>query len=430
MDDHLIPLMSHSYYLKNWMFRQPVERSWVDRTFSKLDAGCLRAAIVTLCSSTIGAGALALPYAVSKCGIALGAVLMILVSASFIGYYRVLVRVSMGFQNHSYLQLVEAYFGKGWKVTIEIFVAISCMAVISSLQAILCEVALSILPVLLDPKSRAARTLLLGVVNIAVLFPLCRHPQLTTLRYVSIVPLVSVTGVLLMSMIHIQLIPWGELLWYKLDSGVLEAVCIMFFSFDAAINIPAIHNELKKPSFKRMEKVVLRSLLLITTLYLLVGSFGFATNTDHVPSIIVLQGEYSWSLCVAQLLVVLNMVVEIPLSVHPLRLCMEQIFLQEDGSLYLPADIITMMVLFLPMTVAIFVPNITLYFEVLGAIFSVTTGFIIPSTPHSVLLFWKFSNSYIKKVALLLWTLVLATVGVGCLAVIAGFNFELLESAR
>ena len=427
MDDRLIPLMSHGYYLKNWMFRQPVERTWAARTFSPLDAGCLRAAIMTLCSSTIGAGALALPYAVSRCGLLLGMLLTVVVGVSFMGYYRILVRVSTGFESHSYLQVIEAYYGSGWKRTMEVFVLLFCTAMVAALETILCELGLALLPTAISPNSEATRFLFLTVLTACILFPLCRFPQLTSLRYVSLVPLMSITCVMLLSLYDLQDLQWDEIVWFKLDLSVCEAVCIMYFSFDASINIPAIHNELTKPSFKRMEKVIMRGLTLITTIYLLVGSFGYATNADSVPSIFVLQGKSHWPIRISQVLVALNIVVEVPLMVHPVRLCLEQMCLLADGRLCVPGRFMLLPLLLLPVIAAAFVPNTVVYFELLGAVFTVTTGFVVPSKAYLALLFLKFSNSLVKKLALFLWTTVLASIAVVCVFLHCARYFPLLS---
>jgi hypothetical protein len=427
MEDRLIPLVSHGYYLKNWMFRQPVERTWASRTFSPLDAGCLRAAIVTLCSSTIGAGALALPYAVSRCGLLLGLALMIVVGISFVGYYRILVRVSMGFESHSYLQVVEAYFGSGWKRAAEVFVLLFCTAMVAALQTILCELGVALLPAAIGPSTQATRFLFLAIINALILFPLCRFPQLTSLRYVSLIPLISITCVMLLSLWDLQDLRWDKVVWYKLDLGVCEAVCIMYFSFDASINIPAIHNELTKPSFKRMEKVIMRGLTLITGIYLLVGSLEYATNAGSVPEIFVLQAKFHWGTYISQILVALNIIVEVPLMVHPVRLCMEQLFLMSDGKLCVPGRIMLFPLLLLPVIAATFMPNAVMYFEILGATFTVTTGFIVPSKVHLALLFLKFSNSLIKKLALFLWTSLLTAAACVCIFLICDRHFHLLN---
>ena len=416
MDDRLIPLMSTSYYLKNWMFRQPVERSWMTRTFAPLGPGCLRAAIMVLCSSTIGAGMLALPYSLSTCGLALGVLLLLVVSLSFIGYYRILVRVSTGFDSHSYLQVVEAYYGTEWKTAVELFVLLFCSGMVAALETMLCELGLVLFPEAISPTTQGRRFLFLTLLSVVVLYPLCRFPQLTSLRYVSILPLASITCVMLLALCDLDSIHWDHMVWeYKLDISVCEAICIMYFSFDASINIPSIHNELSKPSFKRMEKVIFRGLFLITLIYLLFSTLGYATTANSVPVIFVLQRKDNWSIRLSQVLVGLNVILEIPLMIHPVRLCMEQIFMREDGSFGLLGRFALLPLLGLPVLAATFLPNTLLYFKVLGATFTVTTGFIIPSNTHLALLFLKFSNSIVKKVGLFLWTSLLTTPACVCL---------------
>jgi amino acid permease len=53
-------------------------RSWVDRSFKKLDRGSLRGSIFSLCASAIGSGVLSLPYVLNLCGYAQGLFFMLL----------------------------------------------------------------------------------------------------------------------------------------------------------------------------------------------------------------------------------------------------------------------------------------------------------------------------------------------------------------
>jgi hypothetical protein len=82
--------------------------------------GSLRASVFNLCSATLGAGALSLPYAFSRCGLALGLGLLLLVAAATVFSINLLLesRIASGFR--SYEDLTVGLFGKRLAVLVEV----------------------------------------------------------------------------------------------------------------------------------------------------------------------------------------------------------------------------------------------------------------------------------------------------------------------
>jgi len=94
-------------------------KSWINRTFSPMSIGSVRASIYTLCASIIGAGELSLPLAVSQCGLVSGVLLLILGGALFSYYYYQLAYVSDEKGIYDYVTLVKSFYGEvilysGW----------------------------------------------------------------------------------------------------------------------------------------------------------------------------------------------------------------------------------------------------------------------------------------------------------------------------
>jgi hypothetical protein len=58
--------------------RMGANKTFVERTFSKLDRGSLRGSIFSLCASAIGSGVLSLPYVLKLCGYVQGLCFMLL----------------------------------------------------------------------------------------------------------------------------------------------------------------------------------------------------------------------------------------------------------------------------------------------------------------------------------------------------------------
>jgi len=147
------------------------KRSWMERTFSPLTPSGVRSSILNFCSSTLGAGLLSLPYAMSACGLATGSVLMVLVGVSFFLFYTCIVRVSECLQIFTYVGMMEASFGRRGKLVTEVMILLFMVGALAIMDTILCSFGLRSLQELglvQDPDSQQTRGLFLLAVVLCI----------------------------------------------------------------------------------------------------------------------------------------------------------------------------------------------------------------------------------------------------------------------
>lgn len=107
--------------------------------------------------------------------------------------------------------------------------------------------------------------------------------------------------------------------WYLAD-----AVSILVFSFNGITSVPVIFTELRDGTKERMNKIINRSILLSTIVYLLLGVFGYMSYMDNMPSLIIerdpLMGGTDWLMMAAKLVLTISLLGAILLANNPLRL--------------------------------------------------------------------------------------------------------------
>mmetsp|Transcript_7552 Transcript_7552/g.975 ORF Transcript_7552/g.975 Transcript_7552/m.975 type:complete len:80 (+) Transcript_7552:813-1052(+) len=73
-----------------------------------------------------------------------------------------------------------------------------------------------------------------------------------------------------------------------------------------------------------MNKIINRSIILSTVVYLLLGVFGYLSYMDNMPSLIIernpLTGGVDWLMMVAKLLLTVSLLGAVLLANNPLRL--------------------------------------------------------------------------------------------------------------
>ena len=405
-------------------------RSWIDRTFSILEPGCIRGSIFTLCSSTIGAGVLSLPYAVWDCGLLLGLLLLILGGIVFGLYYMVLVISSERTRIYSYVGMMESLYGSCWKHFTELSVIVYSFGLLTAVQAILAEFSMQMffhLHLVTDPSDVHTREIILLLANLFILLPVCMKPELASLRYLS---LVSVGSIGFLALVIFLQTPFyinenatflTDIKWVEVGLPVVDTAALIFFAYDATINVPIIYTELQRRSHSRIRKVVVRSMTLLIIFFTMVGVFGYMSYVKDTPELVVqrpaLPGweDRDYPMYAAVVFITLAIVVEVPTTMNPLRLSIQQL---AGGTTFVYQPTIyygaTVLLLALSAALAIVIPSVIFYFKVLGGICSVFNGFVFPSTFHTAMIYWKTNTKIWKSALLTTLTLILAAFGFCC----------------
>jgi len=157
-------------------------------------------------------------------------------------------------------------------------------------------------------------------------FPLSLYRNLSDFRYLS---LVTITGLAYLTLLVVFRSPH-----YAASSGLepgwlwrLEnplqvplALALCYWSYTVHMNVFACYDELQCPSSQRIIKVLWRSVCIQTVLYASVSFFGFISFGAHTPdNILRAYDESDFFANLGRMFVSLQLVVVIPLTVHPGR---------------------------------------------------------------------------------------------------------------
>ena len=271
-------------------------------------------AISNLCSATLGAGALSLPYAFSLTGLIPGVILLLLS-----GYLTILsidiiiiscVKTNLFKYEDVAVRLAGRTAGRALEASLLVFCFGTAVAYIVAVGDILDQFVRSLNDSLGSDKESTLMTIysrdrVMVLFWLLVMFPLSLQRHVEGLKRFSSVGVLSIIFLVLAAVIHS--IQHGDilgttirdsdqnkntndivtLLWPNSFWDVVQAFPIMIFAFSCQVNVCAIFEELKSPGDivsnhdsilikERMMKRIIRSgISLCITLYLAIGIFGY-----------------------------------------------------------------------------------------------------------------------------------------------------------
>jgi len=386
-----------------------------------IKAGSVQSSIYTLCSCVIGSGVMGLPLAVYRCGFLLGTSMLVLGGVTCSIYYKVMVKAADLTKQYNYVGIVDSLYGTAWKQFSQFTLILYSLGMLCSYQAMIAQFLNSVLHslgVFVTPTGEAYRILIILFMNSCVLFPLSLFRQLSSLRYASVI---SVVSCLYISLVIFLQTPaylmekpeiWAHFRLFKFEISIIDALCITLFAFEATRAIPIVYSELKKRNAARMGKVIDTSNQLVLTLYLFIGIFGYLSHIDNMPSLIVFRPPLvsvsgtDWPMVIARLWIALTLSMGVPINIHVTRVNISHYFPSNYKENLCVHVLVTVLVLVCTMVMAILVPDALIYFKLIGGVFSVIVGKVIPT-----MVYYKLEKDRTKFAALLLWTLVLTGLG-------------------
>jgi len=262
----------------------------VDEYYSE---GSIRGSIFNLCSATLGAGALSVPYAFKGMGIGTGTVLLVLVAVmtSFSVHLIIITRMRSGLR--SFGDIADGVFGNTVGAILQLAVVIFCfgtsVAYCKTLRDIL-ESVLAAAP--RDFSSKVTDQEAMIALWVVALMPLSLLKSMSSLRFSSLFGVGSIVYVTVCITVHslknlisgkVKPVWTDAKLWAVPSFGqVTMSLPILLFAFTCQVNVLDVWDDLTSASKRRMQKVTHRSMSLCLAIYVSVGLFGFldfGTNT-------------------------------------------------------------------------------------------------------------------------------------------------------
>lgn len=293
----------------------------------------IRSGSINLLNTIIGAGILAMPYGLKSNGLLFGAALIVWSSltSSFGLYLQNKVAKYTNQQGAvSYFSLCQLTYPQ-LSIIFDGAIAIKCFGVGVSYLVVIGDLMPKIMESLGcdDGSLFMERNLWITLFMILIVTPLSYLKKLDSLKYTSVVALVSVVYLVCLVVGHFFLdrssgseaIRLGPFSWRL----TLASFPIFVFAYTCHQNMFAILNELepseKDGSQTRQSNIIIRNSILIACFsYLIVGILGYLTFGDSVnANIITMYPKDSIPSLVGRLCIVIMVSLSFPLQCHPCR---------------------------------------------------------------------------------------------------------------
>lgn len=302
----------------------PRRENWRRRTFRPLTTGGLRASMLTLTSSALGAGGLAAPFAAKELG--LGFAVIVLVSNGVISTLssHILLTSTLYFNVHSYSMLFKRVVGVEWPI--DLLIAFNGIGTCTSYLVFLGDFlpksfqgfnsSIPFVDQILRSRSFALTASLFCV------WPLSIQKKLSTLSHVSGIPVLSLlvtTAVILAKAPYLSdraaSLPNNDVVWFRLNWDWARGFSIFLYAFFQHMNCCTVAAEMQNPTESRTSKVAIRSLLLSITIYLPFTLCGYLSWREDVYQNVINNYPHSDPLItICRVLLSCSMWIAIPIN--------------------------------------------------------------------------------------------------------------------
>mmetsp|Transcript_22981 Transcript_22981/g.34855 ORF Transcript_22981/g.34855 Transcript_22981/m.34855 type:complete len:523 (+) Transcript_22981:65-1633(+) len=317
--------------------------------------------IANLCSATLGAGVLSLPYALYQSGLVFGLGLLGIAAWSSIVSIRFLVEASSHFRIYTYEGLVDHVLGRKAKLVTQICMIIFC---VGCAVAYVIAVGDILEPVILElfPKTALSTHMVLIIIWSTTMLPLSLFRRMESLQWTSGIGVFSIGLLMTSVVIHFwqdrynsaHEVAISSLWWPASPQGVLLACPIVLFGFACQVNVCPIYYELglatltssmeeasnnnnradddSKPKFL-MHRVTVASVTMCAFLYSVISTSAFLDFGSTLgPNVLMnYQSEKSIMMTVASVGMALAVIVAFPLNVFPARVTLANILFCEEN---------------------------------------------------------------------------------------------------
>jgi len=289
--------------------------------------------VYNLTNTIIGSGVLALPAAFATCGSALGSGLL-LVFALFSAHGLHLLSLSAQIvdgNGAASFRAVASAAAPRFATFVDLAVVIKCFGVACSYLIVVGDSLPIVAQRALPDVAFAARREPWILFAAFMVLPLALKKKLDNLRLVSAASLVCCAGIALLVVSEMFASDRdADTSYVVADFRTLKNLPIFVFGFTCHQNIFAVNNELRDPTRRRLDLVVVGAVSLALAFYLVIANAGYATFGASIHSDVLTNYAAAPAIALARIAVALEVTSAIPLQLHPSRECVKSL-LQRDA---------------------------------------------------------------------------------------------------
>jgi len=383
-----------------------------------------------LVSSILDANILALPIAFKWTGVALGCILLLGVGMMSRVTMDFLLTASARTGKTSIDDLGLHLYGPGMAIFVQWCIILLNTGICAGNFVVVLELVSPTIQQLTG--AQVSSTLIACVLAYAVVFPLCCLRNLASLEKTSVVAFVmALYMAVVVAFKSVQ--SWStadhcEPEMFVFSQSIFQATPLFSFAYVCHFNVLPVFEVLHSRNMKRMRMVLARSTVLCTTVYLLLGPFGYARFCGNTPDNILAfpsAGQSTFEsgdipIIIARISMTLMILLALPMDVFPTRVALHSFLLQmsayrsgtqvpvEQGSMHQRSAMTSVMlsvnmqsvmqstvggpgqismfaivaegfgIVTAALVFAIAVPSISFVFGIVGAVFASLIVFIIP----------------------------------------------------
>ncbi|KAG5931711.1 hypothetical protein E4U53_001648 [Claviceps sorghi] len=290
--------------------------------------------IVNLLNTIVGAGTLAMPSVLSHMGIMLGVLLVMWsgLTAAFGLYLQSKCARYLDRGTASFFALSQITYSQA-SVIFDAAIAVKCFGVGVSYMIIIGDLMPGVvlgfngqadqIPYLVDRHFWITAFMLLVI-------PLSFLRRLDSLKYTSLVALVSIGYLIVLVVYHFAVDPHAapdniRVIRWSGAVETLSALPIVVFAYTCHQNMFSIVNEIKDNSPSSLIRVVLSSIGSAAAIYILVAITGYITFGNEIVGNIVLMYPTGVASTIGKAAIVILVLFSIPLQVHPCRASLDAV---------------------------------------------------------------------------------------------------------
>ncbi|EMR11503.1 hypothetical protein PNEG_00516 [Pneumocystis murina B123] len=378
------------------------------RKLDKLGSASFISSVSNLLNTIIGAGVLAMPYALSSTGI-LGGIIILFISAITSGlglYFLAGCALKLKRGEASFHKITDITF-PSVSFLFDAIIAVKCFGVTVTYLILIGDVMPQVIRMI---KSDLSDTSFLIsrhfwiTIFMAFITPFMFLRRLDSLRYISIVSLFSISYLTIIVIKYFfQRNVWNSdvevhFLKGKGINAIISSVSVFIFAYNCHENMFTIVNEIRDNSRKNIAKVIFTSIGLSSILFLLLAILGYLTFGVLVPENIILGYEYSVATTIARVAVIVVIMFSYPLQGYPCRVNLDYALSWNPKSRRpinritsemsnLRFNILTCMIIVFSYLLAMTIRSFERVLSYVGSIGSTATSFILPGLYYSKLVY-------------------------------------------
>jgi len=348
--------------------------------------------IFTQANASLGAGILGFPYAFASAGLATGIlstiILVILSGFTLIQLFQYAHRVNAS----SYQECIHIFLGKYASSLAQLILMVYLVGACIVYLAVMYDCVSPFMLVMLGEDSILVnRAFLVPALCLIFVFPICLLKDISALAPTSILAVLGVVYLTIFTCVQFiidrsQGVELPDIDWtfnFNTYANILPeyflSIPIIAFAFQCHVLLIPVYASLKNPTQWKMILVIVVSLILCFTLYVVTGLFGYLSYGEETDGDILLNyPALNYAALVGRLLVGVTSMFSYPISSFTTRLVIESFFLKNRNFKTWEYYAVTILFTAVCTLGAIFLTEISNIFGIIGSFGAVSLMFIFP----------------------------------------------------